>query len=190
MKFEEYMKQRNALKAEGMELAKAGKIQEAEAKTLEINKLDADYQAAKEQQAEENALEDKQVIPAAIQNEQKLGEETEMSAKIYDASSVEYRNAFLKHISGRDDEMTKLENTAFTHTTGNTGNVLPTTMLNEIWDLVFIEEPPRVEVCFVHLHLFLTVLLEIGIVATGWETASAWFLCRIWKFHQLIVESW
>ena len=59
-----------------------------------------------------------------------------MSAKIYDASSVEYRNAFLKHISGRDDEMTKLENTAFTHTTGNTGNVLPTTMLNEIWDLV------------------------------------------------------
>ncbi|MDI9242849.1 phage major capsid protein [Fusibacillus kribbianus] len=36
----------------------------------------------------------------------------------------------------RSTQMTKLENTAFIHTTQSTPNVLPTTMLNEIWDLV------------------------------------------------------
>lgn len=136
MNFEQYMAKRNALKNEGLELAKAGKIKEAEAKTVEINQLDADFQAQKEEKAEANALEQKNEIPVGIQNEQQLGEETTMSEKILDASSVEYRNAFLKHLSGRDDEMTKLENTAFVHTTQNTPNVLPTTMLNQIWDLV------------------------------------------------------
>lgn len=52
----------------------------------------------------------------------------------YDASSKEYRNAFLKNMLGMD--MTKEERAAFVHTTANTGNVLPTTMLNQIWDLV------------------------------------------------------
>lgn len=54
--------------------------------------------------------------------------------KEYDASSKEYRSAFLKDLLGVD--MTKEERAAFVHTTANTGNVLPTTMLNQIWDLV------------------------------------------------------
>ena len=52
----------------------------------------------------------------------------------YGASSKEYRNAFLKNLLGM--EMNKEERAAFVHTTANTGNVLPTTMLNQIWDLV------------------------------------------------------
>lgn len=52
----------------------------------------------------------------------------------YDASSKEYRNAFLKNLIG--EEMSREERAAFVHTTANTGNVLPTTMLNQIWDLV------------------------------------------------------
>lgn len=49
-------------------------------------------------------------------------------------SSTEYRNAYLKHLVGGD--MTVEERAAFTHTTANTTAPLPTTMLNEIWDLV------------------------------------------------------
>lgn len=57
----------------------------------------------------------------------------------FDANSKEYRNAFLKTLMGR--ELTEEERTAFVHTTGTTsgqsaGNVMPTEMVNRIWDLV------------------------------------------------------
>lgn len=52
----------------------------------------------------------------------------------YGPSSPEYRNAFLKNLL--DLDMTKEERAAFVHTTANTSAVLPTTMLNTIWDLV------------------------------------------------------
>ena len=112
MKLEEFNAKVAELKAEGAKLAQAGKLEEAEAKKKEIEALEASFQAEKEAQAEENAINKDTVVQANLQNEQKLGEENKME-KIYDASSVEYRNAFLKHISGRDDQMTKLENTAF-----------------------------------------------------------------------------
>lgn len=52
----------------------------------------------------------------------------------YTAASPEYRRAFLKDLLG--EEMTKEERAAWVHTTANTAAVLPTTMLNKIWDLV------------------------------------------------------
>lgn len=52
----------------------------------------------------------------------------------YGADSKEYRNAFLKNLL--DQEMTREERAAFVHTTANTAAVLPTTMLDSIWDLV------------------------------------------------------
>lgn len=51
-----------------------------------------------------------------------------------DAASKEYRNAFLKNLLGED--MSKEERAAFVHTTATTPNVMPTQMLNTIWDLV------------------------------------------------------
>lgn len=54
--------------------------------------------------------------------------------RAYGADSREYRSAFLKDLLGQ--EMTKEERAAFVHMTTNTSAVLPTTMLNTIWDLV------------------------------------------------------
>ena len=136
MKLEEFNAKVAELKAEGAKLAQAGKLEEAEAKKAEIESLEASFQAEKEQQAEENAIHMDNTVQANFQAEQTLGEENKTMEKIYDASSIEYRNAFLKHISGRDDQMTKMENEAFVHTTQNTPNVLPTTMVDQIWDLV------------------------------------------------------
>lgn len=135
MTLEEFNQKLASLKAEGAELAKAGKLDEAEAKKQEIENLSAEFQKEKEQKAEENAISKPAVVPAQVQNDSRMGEENSMPT-IFDASSKEYRNAFLKHVSGRDDQMTKLENEAFVHTTENTPNVLPTTMLDAIWDLV------------------------------------------------------
>lgn len=52
----------------------------------------------------------------------------------YGADSKEYRDAFLKNLL--DLDMTKEERAVFAHTTENTSAPLPTTMLNQIWDLV------------------------------------------------------
>lgn len=50
------------------------------------------------------------------------------------ADSAEYRSAFLKDLMGR--ELTKEERAAFTHTTQNTGAVVPTTMITNIWNMM------------------------------------------------------
>lgn len=52
------------------------------------------------------------------------------------ADSAEYRRAFLLNLANRSDEMTREERAAFVHTTANTTAPIPTTMLNQIWDLV------------------------------------------------------
>lgn len=52
----------------------------------------------------------------------------------FSADSKEYRRAFLKELAGQ--ELSPEERAAFVHTTTNSGNVLPTTMLNQIWDMV------------------------------------------------------
>lgn len=52
----------------------------------------------------------------------------------YGPDSQEYRSAFFKDLLGL--EMKKEERAAFVHTISNTGNVLPTSTLNQIWDLV------------------------------------------------------
>lgn len=63
--------------------------------------------------------------------------------RTYDASSPEYRSAFLKTLA-RDQatgdmrlgELNAEERAAFTFTTSNTGTVLPVQMSNAIWDLI------------------------------------------------------
>ncbi len=54
--------------------------------------------------------------------------------RIYDAASKEYKNAYLKNLL--DMDMSSEERAAFVHMTTNTQAVLPTMMINEIWNLV------------------------------------------------------
>ena len=124
------------IKAKGIQLAQEGKITEAEAKKAEIEKIEAAFDAEKETHAEESALSKTTAVNTGFRMENQLGEEGQMANAVYNAASVEYKNAFLKKISGRGDQMTAVENAAYTHTTQNTPAPLPTTMVNEIWDLV------------------------------------------------------
>lgn len=73
-----------------------------------------------------------EVSNGAGETVRRFGQQPE--ARTYGAGSEEYRNAFLKNLLGLD--MTSEERAAFAHTTANTSAVLPTTMLNSIWDLV------------------------------------------------------
>lgn len=68
----------------------------------------------------------------------------------FDASSPEYRRAWLKYMATRNDnghtvnllgEMTEIEKRAFTHTTKNTSVLVPTEIKNEIIELIESEAP-------------------------------------------------
>ena len=75
-----------------------------------------------------------------IETMQMVNSATEV--KNYGADSVEYRNAYLKNLAvdkeGRSifGEMTKEERGAFTFTTANTGNVVPTLIMDRIVEFV------------------------------------------------------
>ena len=61
--------------------------------------------------------------------------------RTYDISSPEYRTAWLKNMAVRDNvhlfgEMNEEERAAWTHTTANTGAVVPTAVMNRIVELV------------------------------------------------------
>ena len=105
--------------------------------------LDALTKEANELQTERNALLEtaekrnnllKQVAGGELGTVVRTAPEENPKEKRYGADSPEYRTAFLKNLAGK--ELTVEERAAFTHTTANTANVLPTTMLNQIWDLV------------------------------------------------------
>lgn len=135
MKLTDYRDNRKALLDAAQKLVDDGKLSEAEAKTKEVEALDAQFEKEKKMRDALNALSEHGQLPGEMHNEKPLNLEAQGSEDI-GAGSKAYHDAFLKHLQGRDDDMTQLENAAFTHTTTTTNAVLPTTMLNKIWDLI------------------------------------------------------
>lgn len=171
MTLEEFNAKKSELKAQGLECAKAGELEKAESIKAELEALENDFQKAKEAMAEENALADNKTIDVVAKTTTDLGEENKIMEKIYDASSVEYKNAYLKNLLGR--EMTELENAAFVHTTENTPNVLPTTLADEIWDLVSEQNAILGDVTIYRTGTILEVVKHTEIVAgKGKKTAE------------------
>lgn len=102
-----------------------------DALTEEVRALKAELKQLDED-AEKRRMLREEVSNGAGKTVRRFGQQPE--ARTYGADSREYRNAFLKNLLGLD--MTSEERAAFVHTTANTSAVLPTTMLNSIWDLV------------------------------------------------------
>lgn len=77
-------------------------------------------------------------VPSPLSGAEGASEERE-----FDASSPEYRSAYLKTLAKdqktgemRLGELTDVEQRAFTFTTATTASVIPTQMSNKIWDMV------------------------------------------------------
>lgn len=90
--------------------------------------------------------------------------------RIYGPDSREYRNAFLKDLLGQ--EMTKEERAAFVHTTANTSAVLPTTMLNTIWDLVSQRHAIMGDITIYRTGTILEVVKHTAIVQGAAKTVA------------------
>lgn len=144
MKYEEYLRQRQELSDKAQTLINEGKTEEAEAVMNDITALDERYEEACRQQANLTALNGSVKSRAnsvlgstgepLMQDEDGKAKEPE----VVDFRSDAYLNAWVNKMQGRkltqaEADTIRMVNEEFTHTTGNTGEVIPETVTKGIW---------------------------------------------------------
>ena len=132
----------NQIDAEVRSCTEAAQIEALTAELEELQEKRAQLEAAVARQKEARGIQSGVVDTTVVATGAASAEE-----RTYDASSPEYRSAFLKNIAVDRDgnhflgDMTKEERAAFTFMTSNTSAVVPTTMLNKIVDRVKADAP-------------------------------------------------
>ena len=132
----------NQIDAEVRSCTEAAQIEALTAELEELQEKRAQLEAAVERKKEARGIQSGVVDTTVVATGAASAEE-----RTYDASSPEYRSAFLKNIAVDRDgnhflgDMTKEERAAFTFMTSNTSAVVPTTMLNKIVDRVKADAP-------------------------------------------------
>ena len=144
MNRKQYEAMRKKLMDEAQSLIDAGKVEEANAKMEEIKKLDQQWDTIAQAMADFAALNGTQVPKQGnIRFEDSFGgekaQETE-SPVVQAWKSEEYKNAWAKTLMGvplndSESEKFRMVNEAFTHTTKNTGVVIPETVAKGIWEM-------------------------------------------------------
>lgn len=127
MNKEKYLELRNGLYTEAEALINEGKLEEGQAKMVEIENLDSQFENSAKALANLNALKDSSKISniAPVVRENKIGSIMEEDF----TNSIEYRKSFMNHIlTGKPME---LSNNAFTKTT-DVQSVIPTTIMQKI----------------------------------------------------------
>lgn len=141
MNKKQYQEKRKNLMEEAQGMISAGKTQEAEAKMEEVKKLDEQWDAIAQAEANFNALNQEPKDLTPIQKENVFGKEKKDSQAEEIWKSEEYKNAWAKTLMGKtlsekEKESFEMVNEVFTHTTDNTGIVIPNTVAKGIWELV------------------------------------------------------
>ena len=113
---------------------------ELEALAEERQAIDAEYENRRQAAAAEQLRRENVANGQIGGNIMSTMPETQ-EKRTYDASSPEYRSAWLKEMAVRNGvhlfgEMNEEERTAYTHTTANSGSVVPTAIMNRIVELV------------------------------------------------------
>lgn len=144
MNYEEYLRQRQELSDKAQALINEGKTEEAEAVMNDITALDGRYEEACRQHANLTAL-NGNVKSRAISVLGDTGEPLMHDGdgqtgepEVVDFRSEAYLNAWVNKMQGRkltqaESDTIQMVNDSFTHTTGNTGEVIPETVTKGIW---------------------------------------------------------
>jgi len=131
MNRDQYIKQRNSLMASAKSALDSGNLEEFNKFKAQVEKLDADFEAAATAQANYAAMQNgAPKIPDVAQPEGKHTEANHAVSDIYDTE--EYRNAFMNFACHNAAMPERFRNAAATTTTGDAGAVIPTTTLHEI----------------------------------------------------------
>ena len=184
MTYNEYIENRKNLVNEAQAMIDSGDLENAAAKNDEIKALDAKWDATKEALDNLAALSDEQraynvqeLTGAKVENgeavaridfnNQNMTEQQKM-----DSASDLYMTAFAKALKG--DTMTSAEVECFqmvndyTHTTGNTGVVVPTTFAQGIWDAVEADYPLWADVQKTYVKGNASIIKSTGSTDAAW----------------------
>lgn len=134
-----------------------------EVDALEQRKLDIekDVEVRKALLDKVAKAEDAEVIEIA--NSKHIKERNKMETIKYDNTSVEYRNAFLKNLMGK--ELTEVEERAFLHTTANTDAVIPEALENKIYSNMEEQHPILADVNVLRTGTVISIAKHTAIVA-------------------------
>lgn len=169
MNRKQYEAMRRKLMDEAQQLLDAGKAAEANAKMEEVRALDEQWDAIAQAAANLAALNGVQTGRNPLDGpEDSFGMEDgtgEDSPKVLAWKSEEYRNAWAKHLMGRnltdgERESFLMVNEAFTHTTSNTSIVIPETVSKGIWELAGEYYPYFEDVAKTYVNGLLTMIRE------------------------------
>ena len=182
MDYKRYLEMRNELCREARELIDSGEIEKANEKMAEVRKLDEDWDEAAKAQANMRALEGEERkinvqnlsgIPTAMPAQEtanmgSAGVEDEMTNK-----SKLYKIAWAKSIMGQkltqeEGECYRMVNEAFTHTTKNTGILIPETVAKGIWEEIGEVYPYWSDVAKTYVKGVLSMIMEDGSSEAGW----------------------
>lgn len=170
----QYLAKRKELMNNAQQLLNEGKAEEAEAKMKEVTALDEEWDKLAQAQANFNALNNEPQAFNPFQMEDSTGDKGEAENEVEAAwSSEEYKNAWAKTLMGRqltNDESTKFKmvNEAFTHTTENTGIVIPKNVTRGIWETVAEMYPYFADVSKTYVNGILSMVQEDTSSDSSW----------------------
>lgn len=131
MKKEKYLSDRKALLDAAQALLDEGKLEDFQAKTKEIEALDAQFENEAKAQANLNALSNTNKIPEEL----RIPEATVPQNNAPDFfDSAEYKDAFMKNVLLGTAIPAKFQNVNANTTTGDVGSVIPTSTLQKIYE--------------------------------------------------------
>lgn len=179
----QYEAMRKALMDEAQELIDQGKAEEAQAKMEEVQELDNKWDAIAQAQANFNALNNEPVAANPFGSD---GESVNFGAyagaganagadnKIIKAwESDNYKYAWAKNLmnlpmNAAEKEAFSMVNEAYTHTTGNTGVVIPKIVTAGIWEMAGEMYPYFEDISKTYVNGVLAMIREESSSDAGW----------------------
>lgn len=185
MTFKDYQEKRAGLMNEAQALIDEGKLDEYKVKAQEVEDLDAKWDATKEALDNLQALSDEQraynvqnltgakVEDGVVTAQVNFAPAGLTQEQVNDSKSELYMTAFAKSLKG--EKLTTAEAqcfemvNAYTHTTQNTGVVVPETFAEGIWDIVEADYPLWADVAKTY------VKGNASIIKSTSSTDAAWY---------------
>lgn len=186
MNKKQYEAKRKELMNEAQAFLDSGKAEEAQAKMDEVKNLDEEWDKIAQAQADFNALntEPKPVNVFAQEGStvnfknlpQTEFEDNTKEGRIMKAwGSEEYKIAWAKNmmkkpLSADENDTFSMVNEAYTHTTGNTGIVIPKSVAAGIWEMVGEMYPYFEDITKTYVNGVLSLIQEDTSSEAGWYT--------------------
>ena len=146
-------------KTEILDLLDNGKDVDMKALNEEVDALELRNKEIKESVETRNKL-----VKDVIKNGNVISkkEDNKMEKREFGIESVEYRNAFLKKMTGQ--ELTEIEERAYVHTTANTAAVLPAELQNKIYSNMEEQHPILRDVQILRSGVAISIVKHTAIV--------------------------